>query len=186
MTKITDLKTRFDKEIAPALQKELGETNVMSIPKVTKVTINVGIGSYIKAHGKDIDSVVENITSIAGQKPVVTKAKKAISNFKLREKEPVGITVTIRGKKMYDFLNTLTNVVFPRVRDFRGINPKAFDGNGNYSVGFKEHTVFPEINQEDISKIHGVQITIATNTKSDEKGLALLKALGFPFQKLTT
>ena len=178
----SELETRFVKEIAPKLKDELQVKNVMALPKVTKVSINVGIGSYITKNGKDFDHIVENITNITGQKPVITMSKKAISNFKLREKQPVGIKVTLRGKRMYDFLNKLVNVVFPRVRDFRGISPKGFDGNGNYSIGFKEHTVFPEISPDDVIKLHGIEVSITTNTTNDEHARALLKALGFPFR----
>lgn len=180
---VVDLKTKFNSEIAPQLKETLGIKNVMAVPKITKVTLNVGIGTYIRSHGKDFDNVVENITNIAGQKPVVTKAKKAISNFKIREENPVGVTVTLRGQRMYDFINKLINIVFPRVRDFRGISAKSFDGNGNYNVGFKEHTVFPEISPDDVMKLHGVEISITTTAKNNEEGFELLKAMGFPFKK---
>ncbi len=178
-----DLRTQFQEEIAPKLQKELGMKNVNQVPKVRKITLNVGIGSIIQSKGKDFSNIIENITKVAGQKPIVTKAKKAISNFKLREDNPVGVTVTLRGKRMYDFLGKLINVTLPRVRDFRGLSPKAFDGNGNYSLGFKEHIVFPEIDADDVLHLHGVQITINTSAKSDEEGRALLKAFNFPFKK---
>ncbi|PIR55304.1 50S ribosomal protein L5 [Candidatus Peregrinibacteria bacterium CG10_big_fil_rev_8_21_14_0_10_36_19] len=181
-TQSADLKTRFNSEILPELKKTLGIKNDMAMPKLKKVTINVGIGTYIKTHGKDFDNVVENIAKITGQKPVVAKAKKAISNFKLREDNPVGVTVTLRGQRMYDFINKLVNIVFPRVRDFRGISPKSFDGNGNYNVGFKEHTVFPEISPDDVMKLHGVEVSITTTAKNDEEGYELLKSLGFPFK----
>jgi large subunit ribosomal protein L5 len=181
--KAIDLKTRFLTEIAPQLQKTLGLKNTMASPKITKITLNVGIGSYIQSHNKDFSSVVENLSVICGQKPVVAKAKKAISNFKSRIGDPIGVMVTLRGKKMYDFLNKLINIVFPRVRDFRGISRKAFDGRGNYTVGLKEHFVFPEVNQDDLTKVHGIQINIVTNAKTDEHGLALLQAFGFPFKK---
>ncbi len=157
--------------------------NIMAKPKVTKVTINVGIGTYVKAHNKDFSNIVENIMAISGQKPIVTKAKKAVSNFKLREKEPTGIKVTLRGERMEDFITKLVNIVFPRVRDFRGLSPKAFDGNGNYSIGFREHTVFPEISPDDVMKLHGLQVNIITSAITDEEGLELLKTLGFPFKK---
>lgn len=182
-TQPVHFKEKFQKEIAPKVQETLGIKNVMAVPKITKITLNVGIGSYIKAHGKDYQAVVDNITMISGQKPIVTKAKKAISNFKLREDNPVGVTVTLRGDKMYDFLNKLVNIIFPRVRDFRGLSPKAFDGNGNYSVGFKEHTVFPEISPDDVMKLHGLEINVTTSAKTDEEGYALLKEVGFPFKK---
>jgi large subunit ribosomal protein L5 len=183
MPKATNLKTRFTTEIAPKLQKQLGIKNAHAVPKVTKVRINVGMGSYIKQHNKDYSNIVENITQISGQKPVLNKAKKAISNFKLREDDIIGCSVTLRGKRMYDFLNKLIDIVFPRVRDFRGLEKKGFDGNGNFSVGFKEHTVFPEISPDDVLKLHGVQVNITTNAKNNEHGFKLLKAMGFPFKK---
>lgn len=183
MTKPIDLKTRFDKEIIPKLKEALGEKNSLALPRVTKITINVGIGSFSKTKNKDYSHVVENITRISGQKPVLTKSKKAISNFKVREGEVVGVIVTLRGKRMYDFLNKLINIVFPRVRDFRGLSPKSFDGQGNYSIGFKEHVMFPEIKPDDVINLHGLQINIGTNAKTNDRGFALLKALGFPFKK---
>ncbi len=183
MTKLADLKTRIQKEVNPKLTELLHKKNVNAVPKVTKVTINVGIGTYIKSHNKDYSNIVENIAKISGQKPVVTFARKAISNFKLKENDPVGVIVTLRGKRMYDFLEKLINIVFPRVRDFRGISPKAFDGGGNYSVGFKEHIVFPEISPDDVIKIHGLEVNIVTTAKNNEEGFALLKELGFPFKK---
>ncbi len=159
--------------------------NNMAEPKVEKVTINVGIGTYVKSHNKDFSNIVDNIMAISGQKPIVTKAKKSVSNFKLREKDPTGIKVTLRGKMMNDFVTKLVNVVFPRVRDFRGLSPKAFDGNGNYSIGFKEHTVFPEISPDDVIKMHGLQVNIITTANTDEEGLTLLKDMGFPFKQQT-
>lgn len=183
MTKAIDLQSRFTQEILPELKKTLGIKNVMAVPKITKVTLNIGIGTYVHSHNKDYSAVLENLASIAGQKPVLNKAKKAISNFKVRQNEVVGMSVTLRGKKMYTFLNKLINIVFPRVRDFRGISPKAFDGNGNYSIGFKEHIVFPEINPDDVLKLHGVEINITTTAKTNEQGFELLKAMGFPFRK---
>ncbi len=172
----------FNKDIIPALQKELGIKNRMAVPKISKIKLNVGIGTLTK-RTKDYSDVVNNIAKIAGQKPVVTKAKVSISNFKLREGMPVGITVTLRGKKMYEFIYRLVNIVFPRVRDFRGLNPKSFDGQGNYSVGFKEALVFPEINPDDVLNVHGVQVTISTTAKNSEEGYALLNQIGFPFKK---
>ncbi|MBN2087286.1 50S ribosomal protein L5 [Candidatus Peregrinibacteria bacterium] len=169
-------------EVIPALQKELGIKSIQAVPKLEKVKINVGIGSLTK-NTKDFSDVVENVSKIAGQKPVVTNAKKAISNFKLREGMPTGITVTLRGEKMYEFIYRLVNVVIPRVRDFRGLKTKSFDGSGNYSIGFKEALVFPEINPDDVLNIHGLQITIITSAKNDDQGRALLTKLGFPFKK---
>lgn len=181
--KVTDLKTQFNTVIAPKLQKTLGLRNKLACPKILKITLNVGIGSFIQAHNKDYSKIVENITVIAGQKPVVAKAKKSISNFKVREGDPIGIIATLRGKRMYDFLNKLINIVFPRVRDFRGLSKKSFDGKGNYAVGFKEHIVFPEVSHDDLIKIHGMQINIITSAKTNEQGYELLKAFGFPFKK---
>jgi large subunit ribosomal protein L5 len=183
MAKTTDLQSEFNKNLMPKLMQNLGIKNVMAAPKITKVKLNVGIGSYIKAHGKDFDNIVENIAKISGQKPVINKSKKAISNFKVREGDPVGVSVTLRGKRMYDFLNKLVNIVFPRVRDFRGISKKAFDGNGNYSIGFKENTVFPEISPDEVMKPHGIEINITTTAKNNEEGIKLLETLGFPFKK---
>ncbi|MFA6917253.1 MAG: 50S ribosomal protein L5 [Candidatus Gracilibacteria bacterium] len=181
--KAIDLKTRFDTEIAPELKKTLGLKNKLASPRITMITLNVGIGSYVQAHNKDFSKIVESITAIAGQKPIVIKAKKAISNFKTRQGDPSGVAVTLRGKRMYDFLNKLVNIVFPRVRDFRGVSRKSFDGKGNYSIGFKEHIVFPEVNQDDVTKTHGVQINIRTTAGTNERGYELLKAFGFPFKK---
>ena len=172
----------FTKTIVPALQKELGIKNPMAVPKLSKVTLNVGIGTLTK-NTKDYSDVLNNVSKIAGQKPVVTKAKIAISNFKLRQGMPTGITVTLRGKNMYEFVYRLVNIVFPRVRDFRGLSPKAFDGQGNYSVGFKEALVFPEINPDDVLNIHGIQVTLTTTAKDDKQGRALLDSMGFPFKK---
>lgn len=176
------LKDKYLKEIAPALQKTLGIKNINAVPKITKVVINVGIGKLM-AGGKDYAEVEENVKLITGQKPVVSRSKKAISNFKLRENMPVGIFVTLRGQKMYDFVSKFVNITLPRNRDFRGISAKSFDGKGNYSLAMKEHTVFPEINPDDIVKSHGLQVTIVTNAKTNEQALLLLKAMGFPFQE---
>lgn len=182
MTEVKTLQNRFTEEIIPELKKTLGIKNTMAIPKITKIVINSGIGTYVKSQKKDYSAVVENLAKISGQKPVVQKAKKAISNFKVREGEVVGVSVTLRGERMYDFLNKLINIVFPRVRDFRGVSPKAFDGKGNYSIGFKEHIVFPEISPDDVSNLHGLQVNISTTAKNNEEGFALLKAMGFPFR----
>lgn len=178
-----DLQLQFKKEIAPKLQKDLGLKNANAVPRLKSITINVGIGSIITKQGKDYDYIVENIKKIAGQKPVVTKARKSISNFKTREGVPVGVMVTLRGRRMYDFFSKLINITLPRVRDFRGLSPRSFDGNGNYSMGFKEHIMFPEINPDDVLHLHGIQVTISTTATSDEQGLALLKAFNFPFKE---
>lgn len=178
-----DLKTIFREEIAPKLKEELKLKNVNAVPKVTKITLNVGIGTYLQKNGKDYSRVVESMTKISGQKPVLTKARKSISNFKIREEQIIGVKVTLRGRRMYDFLSKLVNITLPRVRDFRGISPKAFDQKGNYSLGLKEHIVFPEINPDDVLHLHGIQMTISTTAKNDKEGLALLKAYNFPFKK---
>mgnify|MGYP001617052942 CR=1 FL=1 len=184
MSKPIDLQTRFKKEIAPKLKETLGVKNTMAVPKVIRISINSGIGTYVKAHNKDYANIVDNIKAISGQKPIVTKSRKAISNFKVKENEANGVTVTLRGNRMYDFMNKLINIVFPSVRDFRGLSPRSFDGRGNYAVGFKEHTVFPEISPDDIMKIHGLQVNISTTAKNNQEGYQLLKAMGFPFKPL--
>lgn len=177
-----NLYDQMKSEIVPALKKELGLKNAMSVPRIAKVKVNVGIGTLTK-QTKDFSEVVENVTKITGQKPVVTKAKIAVSNFKLRKDMPVGVVATLRGKRAYDLVERLVNVTFPRMRDFRGLSTKAFDGHGNYSIGFKEALVFPEINPDDVTNVHGIQVTIVTTAKNDEEGMALLKKIGFPFKK---
>lgn len=181
-TKPQTLKEHFQNDIVPTLQKELKIKNINAVPKVKSIKLNVGLGPYIAAK-KDYSELVDNFAAITGQKPVITKARKAISNFKIRENMPVGVAVTLRGQKMYDFLSKLINITFPRVRDFRGISAKGFDGHGNYTVGISENTVFPEINPDNIEKIHGLQVTVVTTAKDDKEGFTLLKAMGFPFQK---
>ncbi len=181
MANVMTLKEKFYKNILPELQKELKIKNVWAVPRVTKVKLNVGIGK-LTGMGKDYSHIVDSIAAISGQKPVVAKANIAISNFKLKKGQPVGVSVTLRGKRMYDFLNKLANVVFPRVRDFRGISPKSFDAKGNYTVAIKENVVFPEITPDDLNKIHSLEITVVTTAGTPEKGLHLLKSLGFPFQ----
>ena len=184
MAKPVDLQTQFITKIAHELNKTLGIKNPMASPKLTKISVNVGMGTYLKNNGgKDFSHILESIQAITGQKPVVNKASKAISNFKVRQGEPVGISVTLRGKKMYDFMNKLINVIFPRVRDFRGVSDKSFDGNGNFSIGFKEHVAFPEISPDEVMNLHGLQINIVTSAKDDETGYKLLKEFGFPFKK---
>lgn len=178
-----DLKTIFKTEIAPKLKEELGLKNVNAVPKVTKITLNVGLGTYIQRYGKEINNVVENLGKISGQKAVITKARKSISNFKIREGQAIGTMVTLRGKRMYDFLNKLINITLPRVRDFRGISPKVVDKHGNCSIGLKEHMVFPEINADDVLHIHGVEICITTTARNEKEGVALLSAFNFPFKK---
>ncbi len=155
----------------------------MEIPKLEKVVLNMGIGTYIRSGNKDYSILEEHLALISGQKPVVKYAKKAISNFKLRAGMPVGLMVTLRGDNMYNFLDKLVNIVLPRVRDFRGISKNSFDQEGNYNFGIREHTIFPEVPQDDVVKNHGIQITIKTNTKDKEHGRELLTLMGFPFAK---
>lgn len=176
------LREHYNKNILPKLQKDLGIKNPMAVPKLEKVKLNVGLGPFLAAK-KDYSDVLDNIAAVTGQRPVVNNARKSISNFKVKEGYPVGISVTLRGDKMYDFVSKLVNITFPRVRDFRGISGRSFDGKGNYSVGITENIVFPEINPDNVEKIHGLQITICTTAKNNEEGYQLLKALGFPFRE---
>ncbi len=175
----------FQKEGKSKLQKELGIKNPMQVPEIEKVCINVGMGSYLQKIGKkDYAFVEDNIRAITGRKPLVRKAKLSVSNFKLREGQPVGISVTLRGKAAYNFIDKLIHIVYPRVRDFRGVSRKIFDRSGNCSLGFNDHTVFPEaIQPEDSRQIHGVQVTIVTSTNNPEHTQALLSSLSFPFKK---
>ncbi len=174
------LKEQFTKEIAPALAKDLGIKNPMSVPRVTAITIAVGLSQGVK--DAKVTETAENVlTRIAGQKPVKTKAKKSISNFKIRQGMTVGMRVTLRGERMWSFLDKLLNVTFPRIRDFRGISSKIVDARGNLTVGFREFLPFPEISPDEVERIHGLQVTITTTAGDRAKGLALAKALGFPF-----
>jgi large subunit ribosomal protein L5 len=176
------LKEKYKKEILPALKKELGLKNDYLAPKVEKVVLNVGFGKHTKEK-EYATNVAKTLTKITGQKPVLTKAKKAISAFKIREGMIIGAMVTLRGDRMYDFLERLVNITFPRVRDFRGISENIIDRDGNLTVGFKEHLPFPEIKQEDIDNIHGLEITIVTSTQNRAAALELFRLLGFPFKK---
>jgi large subunit ribosomal protein L5 len=176
------LKERYQKEIAPALMKELNLDNVMQIPRVQKVVVNIGLGEAID-NAKAIDAAVSDMTQITGQKPVVTKARKSIANFKLREGKLIGAKVTLRGEKMWSFLDRLMNIVLPRVRDFRGISGDAFDGRGNYTLGLREQLIFPEIEYDKIDKIRGMEISVVTTAPSDDQARALLLMLGMPFKK---
>ncbi len=177
------LQQKYQDKIKADLQKELKITNVMAVPRLSKVTINVGAKEAM-TDKKVLEAISEQVGIIAGQKPSVRLAKKSIANFKLREGLPVGVSVTLRGKRMYDFFEKLVTIVFPRVRDFRGVPLKSFDGRGNYSIGFSEQIVFPEIDYSKIDKIRGLEITITTTAKNNEEGMALLKNLGMPFQKV--
>ena len=162
-SKKSTLQDQYEKEVVKKLQTELNRKNVHAIPKLEKVKINIGIGSWIRSGNKDFQPIIDNLQDITGQKPITNKSKKAISNFKLREGMPVGLTVTLRKKRMYDFINKLVNVVMPRMRDFRGISTKGFDKNGNYNIGMNDVSIFPEVNLENTEKIHGIQITVNTS-----------------------
>ena len=174
------LKERYIAEIAPALNQKFGYKSVMQIPKLSKVVVNVGCGES-KNNAKEIEAICKDIATITGQKPVTRKARKSVANFKLREGETVGVKVTLRGDKMYEFLDRLFSVALPRVRDFRGINPNAFDGRGNYAMGLKEQLIFPEIEYDKVDKIRGMNICICTTATTDEEAKELLTQLGAPF-----
>jgi large subunit ribosomal protein L5 len=174
------LKEFYSQEVAPALMKKFGYKNVMEIPKVEKIVVNMGVSEAV-GNPKVLDAAVADLTQISGQKPIVTKAKKSISAFKVREGMSIGTKVTLRGERMYHFMDKLLNVALPRVRDFRGISPKAFDGRGNYTLGVKEQLIFPEMEYDKIDKIRGMDITIVTNANTDEEARELLKLMGMPF-----
>jgi len=176
------LKERYEKEIKDRMIKEFDYKNVMQVPRIEKVVLNIGLGEAIQ-NVKLLDGAVEELTIIAGQRAVITKARRSIAAFKLREGMPIGATVTLRRQKMYDFLDKLLNIVLPRVRDFRGISPKAFDGRGNYTLGLKEHLIFPEIDYDKVEKIKGMNVTIVTSAKSDEEARYLLTEMGMPFRR---
>ncbi|MFU8813115.1 MAG: 50S ribosomal protein L5 [Balneolaceae bacterium] len=176
------LYTAYKKEIVPKLTEEFKYENVMGVPKLKKITINVGYGEAIN-DPKNLDVIADNIGLITGQKPVKTKAKKSISNFKLREGQPIGCKVTLRGKIMFEFLDRLINLALPRTRDFQGVPNKSFDGRGNYTMGIKEHTIFPEIDVDKTNKIHGMDISFVTSAETDAEAFALLKHFGLPFKK---
>lgn len=176
------LRERYKNEVAPTLMKSLNLTNVMQVPRIKKVVVNVGVGEALD-NPKALEATVEDITKITGQKPVITKARKSIAAFKLREGRAIGVKVTLRGERMWDFLDRLMNVALPRVRDFRGVPTDAFDGRGNYTLGLREQLVFPEIDYDKIDKLRGLEITIVTSARTDEEGRQLLKLLGMPFKK---
>ncbi len=176
------LKERYQKEVVPALMKSLNLENVMQVPRVEKVVVNIGLGEALD-NPKALDAAVSDVTQITGQKPVVTKARVSIANFKLREGRSIGVKVTLRGERMWSFLDRLMNVALPRVRDFRGISPNSFDGRGNYTLGLREQLVFPEIEYDKIDKLRGMEIAIVTTARNDDHGRQLLQMLGMPFRK---
>lgn len=176
------LKDSYRNEVIPALMKEFGYHNVMEVPRLEKIVVNVGVGEALQ-NAKALDHTVQDITTITGQQPIVTRAKKSIAGFKLREGMTVGVKVTLRGNRMYDFLDRLCNVALPRRRDFRGISPDSFDGRGNYTLGLREQLVWPEIDYDSIDKVRGMEISIVTTAKTDEEGWHLLQLLGMPFAR---
>jgi large subunit ribosomal protein L5 len=176
------LKDRYKKEIAPALAKEFGIKNPMAVPRLEKIVVNMGVGEAI-ANAKVLDTAVDELRAVTGQKPVVTKAKKSIASFKLRQGMNIGSMVTLRGDRMYEFLDRLISVALPRVRDFRGVSPKAFDGRGNYTLGVREQLIFPEIDFNKVDKTRGMNISIVTTAQNDDEARALLKAMGMPFRQ---
>ena len=174
------LKDRYEREVRPRLREELGLSSAMEVPRVTKVTLNMGVGEA-KTDAKALDAAIEELTLIAGQRAQVRRAKKSIASFKLREGMPVGARVTLRGARMYEFLDRLNSIALPRIRDFRGLDPGSFDGRGNYSIGIREQIIFPEIDYDKVPSIRGLDVAITTSAQTDEQGRALLGALGLPF-----
>ena len=176
------MKERYRKEVVPALVKEFNYRNAMAVPRLRKVVVNMGLGEAIQ-NAKILDSATAELGQITGQKPVITRAKKSIANFKLRKNMPIGATVTLRGDRMYEFFDRLTSVVLPRVRDFRGLSPQAFDGRGNYTLGLRDQLVFPEVDYAKVDKIKGMNISIITDARTDAEALALLRRMGMPFRQ---
>jgi large subunit ribosomal protein L5 len=177
------LSERYKNEIIPALMKEFSYKNVMAVPKIEKVILNMGVGREAQSNPKVFDQAAMELSTISGQKPVITKAKKSIAAFKLRAGMPVGVAVTLRGERMYEFLDRFINAVLPRVRDFRGVSPRAFDGRGNYTIGIKDQLIFPEIDFNKVDRTRGMNISIVTTARTDEEGRALLRQFGMPFMK---
>jgi len=180
---MNELRERYQKEIVPALMKEFDFKNIMQVPDLKKVVMNIGMGEALDSPNT-LDAAVADLTAISGQKPVVTKAKQSIANFKLREGRSIGVKVTLRGDRMWSLVDRLVNIALPRVRDFRGVSPKSFDGRGNYTLGIREQLIFPEINYDKIDKIRGMEITFVTSAKNDEQAMALFRELGMPFRKV--
>jgi large subunit ribosomal protein L5 len=181
MAAIPRLKDRYRQELVPQLQEELGYANAMQVPRLEKIVVNMGVGEAAR-DAKVLDGALEDLTTITGQRPLVTKARKSIASFKLREGMSIGAKVTLRGDRMWEFLDRLLATALPRIRDFRGLDPDGFDGRGNYTIGITEQLVFPEIDYDKVSAVRGMDITVVTTAKTNEEGLALLRALGFPFQ----
>jgi len=181
-TAVPRLKARYDDEIRDALKEQLGVTNVMQVPRLEKIVINMGVGAAV-GQPSLLEGAVKDLTRIAGQKPIITRARKSIANFKLREENPIGTKVTLRGARMWEFLDRLISLAIPRMRDFRGLNPRSFDGNGNYTFGVSDQLIFPEVDYDSIDAPRGMDITIVTTAKTNAEGKALLDAFGFPFKR---
>ena len=182
MPRVPRLKERFQSEVVPAMEREFGYENVMKVPRLVKVVVNIGLGEALQ-NAKALDAATSDLTAITGQRPVITRAKKSIATFRLRAGSPIGAMVTLRGKRMYDFLDRMFNVALPRVRDFRGVSPDSFDGRGNYTLGLREQLVWPEVDYDSIDKVRGMEITIVTTARSDDEGRRLLHLLGMPFRR---
>jgi large subunit ribosomal protein L5 len=180
---MSSLRDHYKETLVPKLMDELGLTNPHQVPQLNKIVVNIGIGDAAQ-NAKAIDSALNELTRITGQKPVITRAKKSIAGFKIRQGMPIGVSVTLRGDKMYDFIAKITSIVLPRIRDFRGLNERAFDGAGNYNIGLKDQLVFPEINYDEVLRLRGMNITVVTTATNDIHALALLKAFGLPFRKV--
>ncbi len=179
-TYVPRMKEQYENEIRPALKDELGLSSIMQVPRVEKITLNMGVGEA-KTDAKQLDAAMDELTIIAGQRPQIRKATKSVAQFKIREGMPIGAKVTLRGTRMYDFLDRLVSIALPRIRDFRGLNPRSFDGRGNYSLGVREQIIFPEIDYDAIQQVRGLDVTITTSAKTDVEARALLQALGLPF-----
>ncbi len=177
------IQERYRNDVVPQLMRDFSFKNIMEVPRIKKVVVNIGVGSETLTDTKALDAALGDMTLITGQKPVIAKARKSIANFKLREGKPIGVRVTLRGERMWSFLDRLMNVALPRVRDFRGVSPEAFDGRGNYTLGLREQLVFPEVEYDKIDKIRGMEVTVVTSARTDEQGWRLLQLLGMPFSK---
>ncbi len=182
MSRVPRLLQRYKEEVVPALMERFGYKNVMQVPKIEKVVVNIGLGEALQ-NPKALDNAARDLATITGQKPLVTRARKSIATFKLRKGNPIGLKVTLRGKRMYDFLDRLFNVALPRVRDFRGVSPDSFDGRGNYTLGLREQLIFPEIDYDQVDRVRGMEVTIVTTAETDEEARELLRLLGMPFRR---
>ncbi len=177
------LKEKYDAEVVPGMREQYHYANIMQVPKLTKVVVNIGMGEAL-TDGNALDKAADEVTAITGQKPIINRAKKSIANFRLREGNAIGVSATLRGPRMYEFLDRLVAAALPRIRDFQGLNPNAFDGRGNYSLGIREQLIFPEIDYDKVDKVRGMQVTVVTTAKTDDEGRRLLELLGMPFRKI--